>query len=90
MSALAELHVFDFVRRDAVASAVRAGRLKYASWERWRPAGVFRCEAFPHPLAAGTAALPGLHPSKGGSLIVCQKQNPDHSEAALEQKNVSC
>jgi hypothetical protein len=29
------------------------------TWERWRLAGVFRDEAFPHPLAAGTAALPG-------------------------------
>jgi hypothetical protein len=84
MSALVELHVFDFIRRDAVASAVRAGRLKYASWERWRLAGVFRCEAFPHPLAAGTPALPGLHPSKGGSLIVCQKHNPNPSQAVLE------
>jgi hypothetical protein len=40
------------------------------TWERWRLAGVFRCEAIPHPLAAKTAALPGLQPSSGGSLIV--------------------
>jgi len=28
------------------------------AWERWRPAGGFCGEAFPHPPAAGTAALP--------------------------------
>ena len=28
-------------------------------WERRRPAGVFRREAFSNPFAAGTAALPG-------------------------------
>ena len=32
------------------------------TWERWRLAGVFRGEAFPHSLAAGTAALPGPAP----------------------------
>jgi hypothetical protein len=30
-----------------------------------------RGEAFPHPLAAGTAALPGGQPTSGGTLIVC-------------------
>jgi len=42
------------------------------TWEHWRLAGVLRDEAFPHPLAAGTASLPGLQPSSGGSLIVGQ------------------
>ena len=28
--------------------------------DRWRLVGVFRDKAFPHPLAAGKAALPGL------------------------------
>jgi hypothetical protein len=46
------------------------------TWERWRLAGVFRGETFSHPLAAGTAALPGLQPSSGCSLIVCQRHNP--------------
>jgi hypothetical protein len=32
------------------------------TWERWRLAGMFRGEAFPHPPAAGTAALPGPAP----------------------------
>jgi len=30
-----------------------------AIWDRWRLAGVFPDKAFSHPLAAGTAALPG-------------------------------
>jgi len=41
----------------------------HSSWERWRLAGVLRGEAFSHPLAAGTAALPGWQPSSDGSLI---------------------
>jgi hypothetical protein len=66
---MAEHYVFALVERDAIASAVRTGRLKFASWERWRPAGVFRSEAFPHPLAGETSALPGpairFHPKNG-------------------------
>jgi hypothetical protein len=45
------------------------------AWERWRLAGVFRGEAFPHALAAGTAALSGCQPASGGSLIICQRHN---------------
>jgi hypothetical protein len=47
------------------------------AWERWRLAGVFHGETFHHPLAAGTAALPGKQPSSGGSLIVYQRYNPE-------------
>ena len=52
--------------RRARAAAGRALRSVAAigptvlTWERWRLAGVFRGETFPLPLAAGTAALPGL------------------------------
>jgi hypothetical protein len=87
---MAEHRVFDFIWRDVVASTICAGRLKFASWERWRLAGVFHGAAFLHLLAAGTAALPGWQPSKGGSLIGCQKRNPDPLQALLEQKKVSC
>jgi hypothetical protein len=51
---------------------------------------VFCSEAFPHLLAAGTAVLPEWQLSKSGSWIVCQKHNPDPSQALLEQKKVSC
>jgi hypothetical protein len=39
------------------------------TWERWRLAGVYRDEAVIHPLAAGTAALPGKQSSDGGFLF---------------------
>jgi hypothetical protein len=42
--------------------AIRKFDRALPAWERWRPAGVFRAEAFRHPLAAGTAAFPGLRP----------------------------
>jgi hypothetical protein len=46
---------------------------------------VFCGEAFHHPLAAGTAALPGWKPSGGCSFIVCKRHNPGENPFAAKR-----
>jgi len=52
---------------------------------------VFRGKAFSHSLAAGTAALPGLQPSNGGSLIAPGTAiGTPHSCGSAEQDAAPC
>jgi len=55
------------------------------TWERWRLAGVIRGKAFPHPLAAGTAALPEWQPSSGGFWLLVKDIIPNNSDGEIKK-----